>query len=275
MKDQLNRLEQQLQAIVEGSLSRLLGGDLAPATVATQLATAMVDGLKWDAEGKAYAPDQFAMTMHPKDVEALILQAPDLRKELGEGLLEVARSHGFVLSAEPNITLAADPTLSRWQVRVIAWHSENPLEFTQGMPSAATSEEVETPPPGAFLIIDGRKHFPLDRTVINIGRRLDNQLILDDPHVSRTHAQLRVREGRYVVFDLGSTGGTLVNGRRVSQHALRPGDVITIADTPMVYGEDPGGPPDQTPAYTPPFPPKPAGDQLTRTWRDNKEIKGR
>jgi hypothetical protein len=55
---------------------------------------------------------------------------------------------------------------------------------------------------------------------------------------------------------------------------LRPGDVITIAETPMVYGEDAGGPPDQTPAYTPPFPPKPAGDQLTRTWRDSKGNKG-
>jgi hypothetical protein len=46
--------------------------------------------------------------------------------------------------------------------------------------------------------------------------------------------------------------------------------VITIAGTSIVYGEDPGGPPDQTPAYTPPFPPKPAGDQMTRTW-DKKD----
>jgi pSer/pThr/pTyr-binding forkhead associated (FHA) protein len=120
------------------------------------------------------------------------------------------------------------------------------------------------------LIIEGRRHFPLDRTVVNVGRRLDNQLILDDPRVSRTHAQLRVREGRYVLFDLGSTSGTIVNGRRVHQHVLRPGDVITIAGTSIVYGEDPGGPPDQTPAYTPPFPPKPAGDQMTRTW-DKKD----
>jgi hypothetical protein len=272
MKGQLSRLEHHLQAIVEGSLARLFGGALEPAMVASQLAAAMVDGLKYDAEGgKAYAPDQYAMTLHPKDVEAMIQGAPDVRRELGQGLLEAARAHGYVLSSEPNITLAADPTLGRWQLRVIAWHSGNPLEFTQGMPvGSAASEE---PPAGAFLIIEGRRHFPLDRTVVNVGRRLDNQLILDDPRVSRTHAQLRVREGRYVLFDLGSTGGTDVNGRRVHQHVLRPGDVITIAGTPIVYGEDPGGPPDQTPAYTPPFPPRPAGDQLTRTWgtRDESE----
>ena len=254
MKDQLNRLEQQLQAIVEGSLSRLLGGALSPAGVASQLASAMVDGLKWDPQGAAYAPDQFAMTMHPKDVEALIVQAPNVRRELGEGLLEAARSHGYLLGSEPNITLAADPTLARWEVRVIAWHSGNPLEFTQGMPATPTPQTTEEPPRGAFLIIDGQRHFPLDRVVVNIGRRLDNQLILDDPHVSRAHAQLRAREGHFVVFDLGSTGGTLVNGRRISQHTLSPGDVITIAGTPMVYGEDPGGPPDQNSGVHAPVP---------------------
>jgi Protein of unknown function (DUF3662)/FHA domain len=271
MKDQLSRLEQQLQAIVEGSLSRLFGGAIAPSTVASQLASAMVDGLKWDTQaGKAYAPDQYAMTMHPKDVEAMIDQAPDVRRELGHGLLDAARTHGYVLSSEPNITLAADPTLGRWELRVIAWHSGNPLEFTQGMPASADGKS-EAPPVGAFLIIEGRRHFPLDRTVVNVGRRLDNQLILDDPHVSRTHAQLRARDGRFVLFDLGSTVGTIVNGRRIRQHVLRPGDVITIAGTAIVYGEDPGGPPDQTPAYTPPFPPRPAGDQMTRTWSPKGE----
>jgi predicted component of type VI protein secretion system len=120
-------------------------------------------------------------------------------------------------------------------------------------------------PDGAFLIVDGRGHYALNRPVINIGRRLDNQLILDNPHVSRTHAQLRIRDGRFVLFDLGSTTGTKVNGRAVKQHVLRQGDVISIAEIRLVYGEDPTGPPDSTEAYTPPFPPRPAGDQKTRS----------
>ena len=108
--------------------------------------------------------------------------------------------------------------------------------------------------------------------MINVGRRIDNQIILEDAHVSRTHAQLRVRDRRFVLFDLGSTGGTQVNGRKVKQHILRPGDVITIADFRLVYGEDDGGPPDTATAYTPPFPPRPAGDQETETggWDDEE-----
>src|SRR3990170_871625 len=244
MKDQLAQVEKRLQSLVEDSLSRLAGGKLSPAAVANQLAAAMIAGLVWEDDGTAGAPDQYAIALHPKDVESLIEQAPDLGADLSTALLEVARESGYAMPTAPHVTLAADPS-----------------DPTAG----------ENLPAGAYLILHGQKHFTLDRALINVGRRLDNQLILDDPHVSRTHAQIRARDGRFVVFDLGSTGGTLVNGNRVHQHVLRPGDVITIAGVSMVYGEDPGGPPDATPSYSPPFPPRPAGDQLTRTWKDRRQ----
>lgn len=273
MKDSLANVEKRLQGLVESSLSRIAGGQISPAAVANALAAGMTDGLTWDADGKPIAPDQFAITLHPKDVESLIEQAPDLGAAFSEALLQVARESGYIVASAPHVTLAADPTLKRWEVRVVAWHSQNQLDFTKAGEPSGNSQAASDYPPGAYLILHGKRHFALDRPLINIGRRLDNQLILDDPHVSRTHAQIRARQGRFVVFDLGSTGGTLVNGNQVSQHILRPGDVITIAGVSMVYGEDPGGPPDATPVYSPPFPPKPAGDQLTRTWknRDKKE----
>lgn len=56
--------------------------------------------------------------------------------------------------------------------------------------------------------------------------------------VSRTHAQLRAVHGHYVLFDLNSTGGTYVNGQRISQHALKAGDVISLSGVPLIYGED-------------------------------------
>lgn len=262
----LESLERQLEALVERVVPRLLGSRLSTPVLAGQLARTMDDGVLWDERGKGFAPDQYALTLPPEDVETLLAEAPELRQELGRGLSEAARTHGLLMAAEPEVTLAADPTLARWDVRVVAWHRARPLEFTQGMPREPRTEPGRVPA-GAFLIIDGGKHFPLDRPVVNIGRRLDNQLILEDPHVSRTHAQLRVREGRFVLFDLGSTAGTQVNGRRSKQHVLRPGDVIAIGGSRMVYGEDPGGPPDSTPAYTPPFPPQPAGDQQTHVGR--------
>jgi pSer/pThr/pTyr-binding forkhead associated (FHA) protein len=91
---------------------------------------------------------------------------------------------------------------------------------------AGNLDESGKIPENAFLIVEGVKVFPLTTSVINIGRRLDNQLVIDDPRVSRNHAQLRSIKGRFVVFDLNSTGGTFVNGQRTSQSVLYPGDVI-------------------------------------------------
>jgi pSer/pThr/pTyr-binding forkhead associated (FHA) protein len=93
-------------------------------------------------------------------------------------------------------------------------------------------------PENAFLIVEGVKVFPLSTSVINIGRRLDNQLIIDDPRVSRNHAQLRSIKGRFVVFDLNSTGGTFVNGQRTSQSVLYPGDVISLSGVSLIFGQD-------------------------------------
>src|SRR4030067_989406 len=117
-------------------------------------------------------------------------------EKLVEGSL--ARLLGGGLSAlgvAGEAVVAVAPTLGRFEVRVISWHSSNPLEFTQSM----SKEPGTTPgkiPGGAFLILDNGQHFPLDRPGINIGRRIDNQIVLEDQHVSRTHAQLRVRDGR-------------------------------------------------------------------------------
>jgi pSer/pThr/pTyr-binding forkhead associated (FHA) protein len=112
-------------------------------------------------------------------------------------------------------------------------------------PVAGSAAEKEAPPeePGnvpesAFLIVDGVKEFRLRRQVINIGRRLDNDLVVDDPRVSRHHVQLRSIKGRFVLFDLNSSGGTFINGQRASQSILYPGDVISLAGVSLIFGQD-------------------------------------
>jgi pSer/pThr/pTyr-binding forkhead associated (FHA) protein len=116
-----------------------------------------------------------------------------------------------------------------------------PLGETQGLQNTSSgSESTETTgiPENAFLIIEGVKVHPLNESVVNIGRRLENQLVIDDPRVSRNHAQLRAIKGRFVLFDLNSTGGTFVNGQRTSQTVLYPGDVISLAGVALIFGQD-------------------------------------
>src|SRR5437762_1453976 len=78
----------------------------------------------------------------------------------------------------------------------------------------------------------------LGSSVITIGRAHDNQIVLNDPKVSRQHAQIRPDEQGYSIVDLGSVNGTFVNEQRLSPfvlHLLRMGDIIRIGDTKFTY----------------------------------------
>ncbi len=90
----------------------------------------------------------------------------------------------------------------------------------------------------AFLIIKGRHHLPLDKPLITLGRLTDNDIVLDAPAVSRRHAQIRWRFGRFVLYDLGGRGRTSVNGQTVIESVLHPGDVISLSGVKLIYGEE-------------------------------------
>ena len=103
---------------------------------------------------------------------------------------------------------------------------------------------VSTPHPSplkkAFLILNGADIHPLVKDVTNLGRMEDNDIVLASSHVSRYHAQIRKVGADYLVVDLASTSGTSVNGRPVDETPLSPGDVISLAGVPVIYGETSG-----------------------------------
>jgi pSer/pThr/pTyr-binding forkhead associated (FHA) protein/tRNA A-37 threonylcarbamoyl transferase component Bud32 len=72
-----------------------------------------------------------------------------------------------------------------------------------------------------------------------VGRGHASDTHLTDPHVSRTHCEVRCEADQVVLADSGSVGGSLVNGQKVAgQQVLRPGDVIRIGDTEMSFESD-------------------------------------
>jgi pSer/pThr/pTyr-binding forkhead associated (FHA) protein len=83
----------------------------------------------------------------------------------------------------------------------------------------------------AIVAIDDRRYV-LDGPTASIGRSKDADCVLDDPNISRRHAELRRSSvGDWQVVDLGSTNGVKVNGRRVSSARLSPGDEVTLGTT--------------------------------------------
>jgi pSer/pThr/pTyr-binding forkhead associated (FHA) protein len=89
-----------------------------------------------------------------------------------------------------------------------------------------------------YLILEDESLFELISPVTNIGRNSTNHLILNDLRVSRTHAQIRSVGDDYIIFDIGSSGGTYINGERISQRKLKPGDVISLAGIKLIFSEE-------------------------------------
>lgn len=77
--------------------------------------------------------------------------------------------------------------------------------------------------------------FPLRFADITIGRALDNDVVLDSNDVSRHHVRIEPAGTLLRLIDLGSTNGTRVNGRRVSEHLLRNGDLVELGSTQLLF----------------------------------------
>lgn len=98
----------------------------------------------------------------------------------------------------------------------------------------------DNPYEGAYLVINNQI-FPIQKDVTRIGRKLDNDLVIQDPLLSRHHAEIRLVEDKFRLFDLDSTGGTFLNNKKVGESVLYSGDIILLANVPVMFVHDKKG----------------------------------
>jgi hypothetical protein len=242
LKNRLAQLEVRLQSIIEGSAARLFSADGQKDELAHRLIAAMQAGIKPDAAGRLVAPNDFTLVVHPVRLDAL-QEDQALFEALTRSIEAAGNEMGLTFLAPPRIAVDIDPESVPGEIRVQATIRIEGLAQTTGMEPLPSLETMAVDT-SAFLIVNGTQIYPLTQPVVNIGRRTDNHLVIDDPRVSRLHAQLRGVKGRYVIFDLDSTGGIFVNDHRIHQCVLYPGDVISIAGVPLVFGQEAVGPSD-------------------------------
>lgn len=90
---------------------------------------------------------------------------------------------------------------------------------------------------GAYLVINSQI-FPLNKGVVRIGRKLDNDLVIQESMVSRYHAEIRYQDNRYHIFDLDSTSGSYLNQKKIESGVLYSGDIILLANVPLMFIDD-------------------------------------
>jgi Protein of unknown function (DUF3662)/FHA domain len=95
-------------------------------------------------------------------------------------------------------------------------------------------EPARKPRERALLLWDGHELI-LDQSVVVLGRSSGCDIVVDDPNVSRRHAEIRRLGEGYSLVDLGSTNGTEVNGQRVGETSLMNGDVIGVGTTRLTF----------------------------------------
>ena len=237
LENQLLKLEQSLQNLIEGSVDRLFSSDRVQNDLSNQMAGAMRESMLQEPTGDRIPPNLFTIRIHPAQAD-YINSNPELLDEFADKLQQASESTDLVFLSTPVIRVQGDPTLKPGELEVEARYSQDELGDTMDYKIEDKNEGQAEIPANAFLIVDGTQVFPLEENLVKIGRRGDNQLVIDDPRISRHHAQLRIIDGRYVIFDLESTGGTWVNGQRIQKSVLQPGDVVSLAGLPLVYGQD-------------------------------------
>ena len=240
MKDQhIARLEAKLEKLVENTCTHIFGKTVRSQEIALQIARAMEDFATKDPtnESRPIAPDRYAIHLHPTSHDQLLKNQPGLSQDLSDFLVQLANNAGYRLVSKPRIELMADEGVEVGKVRVLAAHSRKRNSTTAVMQRVELNDD-QSAPQNAQLLLQGKHAVTLREDVINIGRSRDNHIVIDDNAVSRYHLQLRLRFGRYTLFDAQSESGTFVNEVQLTEHVLRSGDVIRIGNTALVYMED-------------------------------------
>lgn len=244
----LSRVETFLERFLEAPAGRL-GASIQPVSLAKRIERAM-DTNKTYGDAGVIVPNFYDLHLHPADFAAFASYRSSLEDDLAHGVLSRARHERYTLVARPRVQILSDEDTRRGEIRVAANVVDergDRMADAAPMPPSSDTMVFSRPTAGeapesakrAYLLVSTRGsrpvQFDLGGHLIGIGRASDNDVIVDDPMVSRHHCQLRLQHGAYSFTDLGSRNGSTVNGQAVSQIALGPGDVIRIGDTEVEF----------------------------------------
>jgi Protein of unknown function (DUF3662)/FHA domain len=232
----LQRFEAKLEQMISGVFARTFRSAVQPVEISAALAREVDNSAQILSRDRRLVPNDFHVELAPPDLERLLGLGPTLDHELVAMLKEHAAAQSYVFTGPVTITLepADDLTTGRFRVR-----SKAVARVSQAGPDPT---ETQVRRATAVLDVNGER-LPLTPPGIVVGRGNDADLRVNDPGVSRRHAEFRVTEDasgpRVSVHDLGSTNGVLVNGKKVDEATLADGAVIRLGNTTITLHQRP------------------------------------
>jgi hypothetical protein len=273
----LQRFEQFVERLMEGSFARLFRSPIQPAEIAKRLEREM-EAHPTISVGRTYVPNHYDVYLHPDNYTEFEPFRHSLEHEMAEFISALAAERGYSLVSRPKVLLQPGDDVAKRSIDVVAQLTDQPalagaasaptgrtgrppmqisgvadeapeaaMPRTQAMPvrpqpSQVPSIRSNAPPPAASLQpLDGDmagRSFPVTKTLLTVGRGLDNDLVIDDARVSRHHAQVVFRHGHHLLRDLRSTNGTFVNSQPVEAVVLAPGDLISFGGFEILFNQE-------------------------------------
>ena len=250
----LKSIEAKIEGLFEGVFGRAFRTHVQPVELARKCAKEM-DEHRTVSVSRVYVPNEYSVYLSPADREQFASYEGSLVGELQEYLAEHARREGYALITPPRVVMKTDADLAIGEFGIATRTVEpegGPVAPAPAppVPSGATMiykarapvetqamapEELGVEREVVTLTIDGRQRTISERSVV-LGRSRECDVRVDDPNVSRRHAELRQEGATYWLVDLDSTNGTELNGPRVSRAKLSDGDRITVGSTEIVFG---------------------------------------
>jgi hypothetical protein len=247
------RVEQRLEGLVEGFFARVFRSGLQPVEVGRRIVREMGEN-KTVSVNRIYVPNEFHVEMGSEDYERFTQMESGLQKEFSEIVIEAAKENRWNLMGMPEITFSENDGFRKGQFKVDASLTSAPEradkvstrepdgadpEATRAV-SLDTADRLGLARSGAELIVLDARGEPSERISITrepvvIGRMSTSDVVLADSNVSRRHAELKRDDDGWLLVDLGSTNGTLVNGKLAREHRLTDGDRIAFGTTELVF----------------------------------------
>jgi FHA domain-containing protein len=247
----VERLEAFASRFIEGWTARLFGAKLQPVQIGKRVIRAM-ESHQTISLSKTFVPNSYVVSLSASDFAQFEQYRRSLEQDLSEAILGAARDRNYTLLAFPTVEIERDEALPPGDLRVSCALVDASGE--EVAPDAKTLGAVEAghtmvldrekllrerprAPKASLAVREGedRREIGLGPEPLAIGRDPQNDLVLDDRRVSRKHSEIRLRLGRYTLYDLQSTNGTYVNGRRVAEMVLSDGDRLSIGGVELLF----------------------------------------